>query len=253
MRADGVVLVAADATGPPVTDSTTTWLEGEEVVRGTGRRQQRQPLPAGCCDDAEVVGVDVDMDPDVLVAGADGAWLWDTYEGREGSVAPPPDTDEWVWPVGGLRGRLVATGSGSEVLVEHPGGRWGWGYVGGPRDPGSDAPVRYREQERVTAERVWLTLPAVVAVEPGGRLVVLRTRVRYDGVGHAWRAPTGQSAELELPAGLRVHGVVGEERTTVLVDATDDAGRRAWVRCHVRTLSCEVAAGLGPDDVVPTR
>jgi hypothetical protein len=253
------VLLSSHATSPPVFDSTVTWIEdGAAIVREYYRSTERQPLPAGCCRDARLIGVDVDVDPDVFVAADKSAWMWDTYEGREGLVNPPPDSEDYFWPVGGLgHGTLTDVGISSEILIKYPDNEWGWGYVAGPRDPSSDDPVRYEEQERVSAVQVWLTSRAIVALEPNGRLVVLAAEYRYRD-SRGWRTVTGERTAFELPDGLEVQGVVAERSSdstrrlwTVLVDATDRDGRRAWVRCNVHSYACEIAAELGPDDITP--
>lgn len=249
----GITLLSGAATAPPVTDSTVTWIENDtEIVRHYERAPERQPLPDGCCQDARLLGVDVDMDPDVFVVAPEGAWMWDTYEGREGLIDPPPDSQNHLWPVGGLGGGILAgVGISSEVLVEYLGGEWGWGYVAGPRDPASDAPVEYVEQERISAERVWLTSNAIIALDPDGQVVVLGSESRDDQASHHWRGLTGERTPLGLPHGLQVDGVVAENRRTVLVDATDGSGQRAWVRCHVGLFACALATELGADDIVP--
>ena len=254
--ARGITLVTGAATSPPVLGGNVAWIEDdEEIVQQQFRGRVRQPLPDGCCDEARVVGYDYDSDVDIFVTSPQGSWMWDTYEGREGlgeTADPPPDSEDYLWPVGGLgEGAVAGTGIASEVLVEHAGGEWGWGYVAGPRDPGSDAPVEYVEQERVRAERVWLTSRAIVAVDPDGQVVVLGAQLQQDGSSHHWRVLTGERTPLGLPDGLEVDGVVTENRRTVLVDATDDSGRRAWVRCHVGLFACAVATELGADDIVP--
>lgn len=226
------------------------WIEGTNIVYP--QSGETQPLPAGCCADARVVGIDFDMDPDIFVTSREGSWMWDTYEGGEGTENPPPESDDYFWPVGGLgRGTPVATGISSEVLVEYPGDTWGWGYVTGPRIPGSQAPVVYEEQERASVARVWLTSDAIVALEGDGRLVVLGSESRNDLGGHHWRGLTGDRTVFVLPDDLRVDGVVAETRRTVLADMTDRSGTRAWVRCDVGSYACEIAAELGPGDITP--
>jgi|GEM_PF-6478544 len=252
----GITLVTGAATSPPVFGGNVAWIENDdEIVQQHFRGRARQPLPDGCCEGARVVGYDYDSDVDVFVTSPQGSWMWDTYEGREGvgeTVDPPPDSEDHLWPVGGLgAGSVAGTGISSEVLVEYPGGAWGWGYVAGPRDPTSDAPVEYLEQERVRAERVWLTRHAIIALDPDEQVVVLGSESRDDQASHHWRGLTGERTPLGLPDGLEVAGVVTENRRTVLVDATDDSGRRAWVRCHVGLFACAVATELGADDVVP--
>lgn len=255
--AQGVTLVTGAATSPPVFfGGDPAWIEnGDQIVQQQHRGRARQPLPDGCCDGARVVGYDYDIDKDLFVTSSQGSWMWDTYEGREGlgdTADPPPDSQDYLWPVGGLgAGSVAATGISSEVLVEYPDGEWGWGYVEGPRDPESDAPVQYLEQERVRAERVWLTTHAIVALDPDGQVVVLGSESRHDESSHHWRALTGERSPIGLPDGLDVAGVVTENRRTVLVDATDDSGRRAWVRCHVGLFACAVATELDADDIVP--
>lgn len=249
---DGIQLLSDDATSHPVYTGAIAWIEnGSEIVHHSVG-SQRQPLPDGCCEDARVVGYDVDMDVDIFVSADGGAWMWDTYEGREGNPDPPPDSEDYFWPVGGLgSGTLVGTGSGSEVLVAYPNDEWGWGFVAGPRDPSSDAPVPYQEQERVTAARVWLTLDAVVALEPTGRLVILGSEHATDHYGHHWRQSTGERHPLALPTDLQVHGVINESRHTVLIDAIDNSQQRAWVRCNTHTHTCEIATELDPRDITP--
>lgn len=251
----GITLVTADATSPPVFGGSTAWIERDrEIVQQQFGGRARQPLPDGCCDGARVVGYDVDIDVDIYVTAAEGSWMWDTYEGREGlaeTAEPPADSEDHFWPVGGLDdGVVVGTGIASEVLAEHADGSWGWGYVAGPRDPSTDDPVQYDEQERVTADRVWLTGPAIVA-DTDDQLVVLASDLRQDGGSHHWRVLTGERTPFDLPDGLEVAGVVAENRRTVLVDATDSSGRRAWLRCHVGLLECAIATELGPGDLVP--
>ncbi|HSV41435.1 MAG TPA: hypothetical protein VLI04_21910, partial [Nocardioidaceae bacterium] len=139
----------------------------------------------------------------------------------------------------------------SEVLVKYPNQKWGWGYVDGPRDPSSDAPVRYREQESVMAQQVWLTTRAVVALDNEGSLNILDSGFRDDGAGHHWRVLTGTASALDLPTILKVGGVVSERNRFLLIDAIDESGHRAWVRCDVRSFECEVAAELGSDALTP--
>ncbi len=255
----GTRLVSRDATSAPVLGGNVAWIErGNEIVQQQYRGRAHQPLPDGCCDGARVVGYDFDIDVDLFVTAAEGSWMWDTYEGGEGRADTPPDSEDFFWPVGGLgAGELVGTGAGSEVLIDYPGHEWGWGYVDGPRDPSRDGPVRYDEQERLSARQVWLTSRAIVAREVTGRLVVLSAEHRYRD-SRGWRTLTGRRTAFALPDGLEVQGVVDERssdsmrrRWTVLVDATDRDGDRAWVRCSLRTYACEIAAELGPDDVVP--
>lgn len=250
-----VVVVSSRATSPAYAVGIPYWIEDDHrIMYNADKPADPQPLPDGCCHDAVVIGADLDMDPDVFVRADGKVWMWDTYEGREGSEHPPPDTDRYFWPVAGTgSGELVGTGISSEVLVSYPGHEWGWGYVAGPRVPGSSTPVDYREREHLSAERVWLTSPGIVALEADGRLVELGASLRSDQEGHGWRGLTGGRSRLRLPDGLTVAGVVGEDRHDVLVDATDRSGARAWVRCHLPTHACEVAAELGPDDVVPLR
>ena len=247
--------VSRRATAPVFEAGIPYWIEDDRrIVYNANKPADPQPLPAACCRDAAVLGADYDMDPDVFVRADGRAWVWDTYEGREGTEYPPPDSDDYFWPVGGLEGgTLVRTGIGSEVLVRHSGRAWGWGFVGGPRVPGSATPVGYRERERVAAREVWLSYPAIVAVDRRGRLVELVSVDRSDQEGHYWRRLTGQRSAFDLPAGLRVRGVVADGRRAVLVDTTDRTARRAWVRCDVRTHACELAAELDRADVVPTR
>jgi hypothetical protein len=253
---DGITLVSSKATSAPVHGGTIAWIEKDaQIVLEQEPGQARQPLGEACCVGARLLGFDVDIDRDIYLAAPDGAWMWDTYEGREGLVDPPPDSEDYFWRVGGLgRGSLVDTGISSEILVDYPGGKWGWGYVAGPRDPSRDDPVLYEEQERTAADRVWLTTWEIVALEPAGRLVVLGSEDRDDRSSHHWRELTGERTAFELPDDLQVDGVVSESlqrRRTVLVDATDRTGQRAWVRCNLRTYACEVATELGPDDIVP--
>jgi len=250
---DGITPVSGDATSPPVFGGTSAWIENDrEVVQQGYRDEARQPLPAGCCDGARVVGFDADMDPDIYVVAQEGAWLWDTYEGNEGSTHAAPDSTDHFWPVGDLlAGTVVETGAASEVLVKYPNHEWGWGYVDGPRDPSSDAPLSYREQKRTTAQGVWLTADGIVALDTAGRLGILESAYRNDDAGHHWRVLTGGVSALLLPTNLRVDGVVRERDHVVLIDATDDSGQRAWVRCDLRSLECEIAAELGPHDLTP--
>lgn len=253
--ARGVALVTGAATSPPAYGGgDVAWIENEtQIVHQQFQARARQPLPDGCCEGARVVGYD--HDGDVFVTSPQRSWVWETYEGREGRdeiAGPPPDSEDHFWPVGGLgTGAVAGTGISSEVLVEYPGVEWGWGYVAGPRDPASDAPAEYLEQERLRAERVWLTLNGILALDPEGQLVVLGSEPRDDRASHHWRVLTGERNPLGLPDGLEVAGVVTENRRTVLVDATDDSGRRAWIRCHVGLFACAVATELGPDDIVP--
>ncbi len=100
-------------------------------------------------------------------------------------------------------------------------------------------------------ERVWLTSSAVVALESDGTLVVLGRAEPGDAEDDRWRGLTDERSPLGLPEDVVVDGVVAESRRTVLVDATDSTGRRAWVRCHVGLFACAIAAELDPDDVVP--
>lgn len=169
-----------------------------------------------------------------------------------GPGGPAAGLQDYFWPVGGLgQGRVAATGSGSEVLVEYPGNAWGWGYASSPRDPARDEPVQYEEQERVSSDRVWLTLAAIVALDRNRGLLVLGSDRQYSAGSQNWRVLTGERTPFALPGALVVNGVVAETRRTVLVDATDRNSRQAWVRCDVRTFECEIATELDPDDITP--
>lgn len=257
VRRDRIDLLADAATSPPVFGANIAWIENDnQIVQLQSSGRSRQPLPDGCCAGARVVGYDHDINIDLFVTAQEGSWMWDTYEGREGQEDPPPDSEDYFWPVGGLgEGIVIDTGSGSEVLVRYPGEKWGWGYVSGPRDPASDTPVQYQEQELTSAIRVWLTTPAIVALETGGQLVVLEEEWHYNdpatGGSVAWRTLTGERKRFALPHGLMVAGVVTEDRRTVLVDAAEESGQRAWVRCNVQSLECEIATNLDADDITP--
>ena len=183
----------------------------------------------------------------------EGACLWDFAKGRTDGPEVPPDAAEYIWPIHGLgSGRLVDTGRLSEIVIEYPDDEWAWGFVVAPGVRGSSEPVDYIEQERLSARRVWLTnWGEVLALEPLGRLVVLGSEVAHDRDGHQWRRLTGTRTALSLPPSIEVTGVVTEGPHTVLVDATDNGGYRAWVRCHLRSFQCEIATELGPNDITP--
>jgi hypothetical protein len=249
----GIIPLTGDASSAPVDVGVPMWIEDDRrIVYAANKPSLPQPLPDGCCDGARVVGQSFDSYW-VYVSSEDDAWLWDFAMGRTDGPVVRSDASEYIWRIDRLgAGLLVDTGPLSELVVEYPGDEWAWGYVEASGVPGSKEPVDYIERERLTARRVWLTnWGEVLALEPTGRLVVLGSEVARDRDGHQWRRLTGSRTALALPSDLAVTGVVTEGPHTVLVDATDDGGYRAWVRCHLRSYWCEIATELGPDDITP--
>lgn len=255
-RPDRWQVLTTQASSAPIATGAgmAVWLEGAEIVyfhanpRWTRFAEaDRQALPAGCCSSAEVVRID--QHRRIFVASSDDAWVWDSYEGAEGQIDPPPDSGDFLDVVTGLgAGSLEGPIRGSDqVLVRYPNGEVGWGYV-----EWTDR-AKYHEAERMSSASVWLGFRDGVIVQTDeGRLVVLAAgHESPQGQGSLHQVLTGGEETFDLPGDLDVHHVLDAYRRAVMVDATDSTGQRAWLRCSTQSYDCEVATLLSDDAVLP--
>jgi hypothetical protein len=199
------------------------------------------PYP-GCCGAGTVLGMNQHR---VLhVATDQGAWVLDLGESGRPMPSPMPS---WV-PVGGLGDSRLVRVTPDEVIVRHADGTMGWGYI-------HPATFRYSEAGRTPFTDLWFLPYGVVAVTAEGRLVLVDSDIDMVQSPEGWVRPAtrlgGVKAEFDLPAGASVNGVAPERDRDFLADVGLADGGRDWFRCTLRSATCELVAGLEPEDVTP--
>ena len=132
--------------------------------------------------------------------------------------------------------------------MRHADDTMGWGYL----DP---ATFTYSETGRTSFTDLWFRSYGVVAVTADGRLVLVDSDVDTVQSPEGWVRPAhrlgGVESEFDLPAGASVNAVAPEQDRDFLADARLTDGGRDWFRCTLRSATCELIAGLEPEDVTP--
>jgi hypothetical protein len=217
--------------GPPAVSAdgnSLVWLEanaegGVRVVAydlNNRRPASEVTLPESDAARARLVGVL--QDGAVLIADAEGLQVWGSrFDGEHGPPAEPTRVHEPADSV------AVDTSYDRVVLRQ-----------------GSGSAITFSSflLDGTTLVEPITVQASVASLEDPGQIV---GAVGDDVVLHR----RNDVAQFALPEGLRVEGITKESAETFLLDVMAD-DERAWVRCDVNSLACELAARLGPSTLV---